>query len=298
MLGGLVTALLVLVTTVSPVDARLGGAGGNCPPGQNDCSVWDSTGSTGGGGGGGNGSGGGSGGAGASSCYRNGTRVPCYDTLLGWFNSSDGCYYKILEPQPDNTPSGQNYYLRSCPNGQQDPVLLASPPSGFGSPPDPVDLAWNALAKITLAAPPIAVAPRKSIGPGLVGLPVWFWANTDQRYWRQAASDSDPRGLSVQITATVTTIVWHLGDDRTITCKGPGIAYNPTVHRGRAPRLSAGECGVPGGYRRAGTYQVYATTHWTVHWVSSSGAAGNLPEQTRNTGTVPIQIRELQVVTE
>ena len=62
----------------------------------------------------------------------------------------------------------------------------------------------------------------------------------------------------------------------------------------RAGRTSP-DCGYDRGYARAGTYQVSATTFWTVEW-SGGGESGEIA-QSRVSGTVPVQINELQVVT-
>ena len=84
--------------------------------------------------------------------HRDGEAVPCYDDLLGWFNSSDGCYYKVAEPQPAGVPEGRTSYLVSCAGGLAggEPVVLDDPPPGFGAPPDPADLAARALASLNL----------------------------------------------------------------------------------------------------------------------------------------------------
>ena len=45
----------------------------------------------------------------------------------------------------------------------------------------------------------------------------------------------------------------------------------------------------------ADTYQVSATTFWTVEW--SGGGESGVIAQSRSSGVVPVQINELQVVT-
>jgi len=284
---------LLLSLLVAPAPAALADPGGSCPPTEPDCHVWDDQkprprpGDPGGGK-----PGDGGGGGKPAVCMRDGEPVKCYDELLGWFNNSDGCYYKLQEPQPEDVAEGKKRYLRSC-NGQLDTVELDTPPDGFGAPPDPQELAWRAYAKITLAAPPISVAPRPAAGPGLVGLPVWLWADRDSRWWQLSASDTE-RGLTVRITAEVTKIVWDLGNGDQVTCPpGGGTAYDPARDAGRTP-----ECGLPQGYQRPGDYAIHATTHWTVRWSSSSGAGGELPPQVRTSDPTPIRIDELQVVTQ
>ncbi|MFJ8579016.1 hypothetical protein [Micromonospora sp. NPDC093277] len=292
----LLAAGLALLLTLAGAPARGANPGGNCPPGQNDCNVWDDDPAVppGPGGGGDNGGGGNNGGT-APKCQWNGRTIPCYDDLLGWFNNSDGCYYKLAEPQPE-APDGQQWYVRTCNGGDlgdQTVVLLDDPPPGYGAPPDPEELARRALASITLRPPRIAVAPRRSNGPGLVGLPVWMWASTGRSYFGPLQASASDRGLTVRITARVTRVVWTMGDGTEITCTGPGTAYDA---KGRWAGQTSPDCGYDRGYARAGTYQVSATTYWTVHW-RGGGHSGDIA-QSRASGTVPVQINELQVVTQ
>ncbi|MGK5520426.1 hypothetical protein ACSNN9_13850 [Micromonospora sp. URMC 107] len=289
--------LLALGAAVPAIAAGRADPGAECPPGQSDCSVWDDDPGTpgdpavvpapagiarGGGGGG--------------KCQWNGRTVACYHDVLGWFNNGDGCYYKLAHPQPE-APEGKQWYLRSCSGsglGTQTPVLLDAPPPGFGAPPDPEELARRALAKITIATPRIAVAPRRSKGPGLVGLPVWMWGSNgdDPRYFGpiQQASETE-RGLTVEITATFDRIVWDMGNGDQVTCSDAGTAYR--ADGPRAGRRSP-DCGYHSGYPKAGDYRVRATTYWKVTW-EGGGQSGVIPVN-RPTGTIPVRINELQVV--
>ncbi|MCW3839447.1 hypothetical protein ONA70_04965 [Micromonospora yasonensis] len=283
--------VLLLALAGSPVHAA--GPGGDCPPGQNDCNVWDDDPGVPGGPGGGSTGGGGSGDGATPKCQWDGRVIPCYDNLLGWFNNSDGCYYKLEEPQPE-APDGKQWYLRTCNGGDlgdQSEVLLDAPPPGYGAPPDPEELARRALASISLLPPRIAVAPRRSKGPGLVGLPVWMWASSGPGYFGPLTASASDRGLTVEITAQVDRIVWTMGDGQKVTCTGPGTPY---AADGPLAGLTSPDCGYDPGYARAGTYRVSATTFWTVHW-SGGGESGDIA-QSRVSGTVPVQINELQVV--
>ncbi|SBT50483.1 hypothetical protein [Micromonospora auratinigra] len=293
----LLAAGLALLLALVGAPARAEGPGADCPPGQNDCNVWDDEpGTPGGPGGGGNTGGGGSGDGAAAKCQWNGRAIPCYDDLLGWFNNGDGCYYKLAEPQPD-APDGKQWYVRTCNGGDlgaQSVVLLDAAPPGYGAPPDPEELARRALAKISLLPPRIAVAPRKSKGPGLVGLPIWLWASPGEDYFGPLTASASDRGLTVSITAKVDRIVWTMGDGNTVTCTGAGTPYDAKGARAGEP---SPDCGYPGGYARAATYKVRATTFWTVHWQASSGGQEGDIAQSRLSGIVDVKINELQVVT-
>lgn len=292
-LGGLTTKAGV-ATSDRIVAVQRAAPGAECPPGQDDCTVWDDEpgrpgrpGKPGDGGGGG-----------SRTCQRNGTTVPCYDPLLGWFNNSDGCYYKLAQPQPPGGPAGKKLYLRSCTGGpaSQEPVWLDAPPDGFGTPPDPAELARRALASITLRQPTVGIAPNK--GPGLVGLPVWLWTDPGPQTWGPQRASARAPGLTVRIEARVVKIVWTMGDgSRPITCDNPGVAYDPARHRDTLPKC--GYAGYPRSSRSqpGGTYQVTATTTWQVTWTGGS-RRGTLPLQIRTSDPREIRIDELQVVTE
>ncbi len=290
-------ALALLLATGGAVPATAADPGAECPPAQPKCNVWDDDpGTPGGGGNGGDDGGDNGGGGGRGVCHWNGRTISCYDKVLGWFNNQDGCYYKLEEPQPE-APEGKQWYLRTCYGGElgiQHTVLLDAPPPGFGAPPDPDELARRAFASISLLAPRAAVAPRKDIGPGLVGLPVWMWASPGDNYFGPLRASASDRGLTVTIEAKVDRIVWDMGNGVRVTCTGPGTPYDA---KGRRAGRSSPDCGYHSGYPKAGTYQVQATTHWSVRWRSSSGQTGNIPGVTRTTGPVAIQINELQVVT-
>ncbi|MBQ1050898.1 hypothetical protein KBX50_20790 [Micromonospora sp. C51] len=296
LLGG---ALAVLLATGGAVPATAADPGAECPPAQPNCNVWDDDPGTpgGGGNGGDNGSGGDNGGGGGGGvCQWEGRTIPCYDDVLGWFNSGDGCYYKLAEPQPE-APEGQQWYVRTCYGGavgDQRTVLLDAPPQGFGAPPDPEELARRAFASITLLAPRAAVAPRKSVGPGLVGLPVWMWAERGANQFGPLSAEATDRGLTVTIQAEVDRVVWDMGNGDEVTCTGPGTPYD---RRGSYAGQPSPDCGYHSGYPEAGTYTVRATTYWSVTWTSSGGDSGSIGGVTRTTGPVGIQINELQVVT-
>ncbi|GAB3056154.1 hypothetical protein [Micromonospora schwarzwaldensis] len=289
---------LAALLTLTGAPARAADPGGSCPPEQTNCDVWDDDpgvpGGGGGPGGGGNDGGGSGSGGGTAKCQWNGQVVKCYDDVMGWFNNSDGCYYKLAEPQLP-APDGKQWYTASCvggATGQQGNVLLDAPPGGFGTPPDPEELARRALASISLLPPRAAVAPRRSKGPGLVGLPVWMWASPGNSYFGPLSASASERGLTVSINAKVDRIVWHMADDLDVECHGPGTPYNSSGPHAGAP---SPDCGLPNGYPKAGTYQVYATTFWTVTW--SGGGERGVIDQSRVSGVIPVQINELQVVT-
>jgi hypothetical protein len=298
---GAFTAALALV--LSGTSAALAGDGGaECPPTQTTCTGWGEGGGGTGTGGGGTGDGDGpdTGGGGGGPCVRDGEEVPCEDDLLGWFNSTDGCYYRVAEPQPAGVAEGSTAYVRSCGAGGLaggEPVVLPDPPPGFQAPPDPAVLAARALATLDLRPPTIGIAPNPAVGPGLVGLPIWLWVPPDGNpddnasSWGPLTASESERGVTVNLTAVVGKIVWDMGDGNTVTCTNPGTPY--ARQGGKSPT-----CGYDG-YRTANRgderYTVTAVTTWTVTW-DAGEQEGAINGVTRE-GSAQIRIDELQVVT-
>ncbi|MFE0588767.1 hypothetical protein [Micromonospora echinospora] len=297
--AALVATLTGLTLTITAPAPAVAAPGAECPVGQTDCSVWDdepgTPGNPGGPGGPGGGDGDGNGG-GPAKCQWNGKPVDCYDEFAGWFNSNDGCYYKPTQSPPP-ADEGMQWYTKTCINpsggwGSWENVQLPAPPPGFGAPPDPEELAFRALASIDLLKPHIWVAPRKSQGPGLVGLPIWMWASRGPNYFGEISASASERGLTVRITAKVDRAVWNMGDGETVTCKGPGTPYSTTGPFAGQP---SPDCGYRNGYRKAGTYRISVTNHWVVEWWGGN-ESGTIPV-TRTSDSAQIQINELQVVT-
>ncbi|MBE1485826.1 hypothetical protein [Plantactinospora soyae] len=294
--AGVLVLAATIVLTGGPAAARDPVA--ECPPGQGNCDVWehlpgepgddDSGGSD-------DGDGGGSGGGDRVCKKDDGTVVPCYDELRGWFNSADDCYYKRMEPQSPETPAGMTSYLKTCGGpATAEPVFLADPPAGF-EPPDPREMALDLLAGLDLAAPQIRTAPSGTAG--LVGVPVWLY---DASSWARVGADASAGGVTVEIEAIPTKVVWDMGNgDPPVTCTSAGIPFKAGQHDPRRP--PAGACTYDGYPRssqglRDGKYQITATKHWTVPWSSSTGD-DEPPLAAQLTTEGSIQIDELQVVT-
>ncbi len=285
----------VLVLILAGGTAALADPGAECPPDTPDCTVWDDGGGSSGGGdnGGGGDTGGGSGtGGGSRDCRRGEEKVPCYDDVVGWFNAEDGCYYKLAEPQPPGGEEGRSAYLRTCGNAS-DLQWLDDPPGGFEQRASPQELAYDALATITLRGADIRMAPDPG-GAGLVGLPVWMWTPSTPQTWGPNTASASQAGVTVTISAQATRITWDMGDGATVTCTTPGTPYDPSY--GARPSPDCGYAGYakPSRGQRGGKYRVTATTSWQVTW-SGGGESGVIPV-TRQSQTA-VRIDELQVVT-
>ncbi|HEU4945956.1 MAG TPA: hypothetical protein VFT31_02275, partial [Kribbella sp.] len=151
-------------------------------------------------------------------------------------------------------------------------VWLPGPPDTVVT--DPLTLAYEAIAKMQLAAPQIGTAP----GPGAIGvvnMPVWMWVTKSENTWGPIKRDASVPGLTVTATAQVKAVTWTMGDGHTIRCEGPGTPYQKTYGIKDSPT-----CGHH--YRKTSRqqpsckYAVTARADWQITWQSTLGDTGQL----------------------
>ncbi len=238
---------------------------------------------------------------GSSTCSYQGNEIPCTGPEGSTWSSAHGCYVgeafpaDETEPPPGQTeedgawhvcyfpPPGSSWELMWIENGT---VTI-----------DPEVLAQRAIASMDLDPITIGIVPES--GPnrvGLVGLPVWMWVDspTDDTFGPITASASEG-SVSASATASVSNIVWDMGDGTTVTCTGKGTQY--ADHYGKKDSPTCGHR-----YEKMstdqpdGAYQVTATSHWVVEW-TGGGQSGTI-EFDLTTDALPIRIGEAQVLTQ
>ena len=150
------------------------------------------------------------------------------------------------------------------PNGQT-PQGAPAPP-----PPDPEVLAQQLIAQLTLSAP----AARSQVPPQgapLIDQPIWFWIDGGADVLGPLTSSVTERGVTVSLTASLTSTVWSVGDGSSITCAGPGTPYpDPSLTDEATAKSDSPTCG----YRYAhssknvtgSVYTVSVSSTWTVQW--------------------------------
>ena len=254
-----------------------------------------------GGGGGGDNDGGGS-----STCSYAGKEIPCTGPAGSVWNGT--CY--VGGPVPRQPPHGPNgatipedgaYHVCYIPPGFHARLFCYATPCvwvGVGETLiDPVVLANRAIVAMDLDPITIGIVPES--GPdrvGLVGLPVWMWVdNQTEDTWGPITRSAAEGPVSVSATASVSSIVWDMGDGTTVTCTGPGTPY--ADHYGKQDSPTCGHR-----YEKMstdqpdGAYQVTATSHWVVEW-TGGGQSGTI-ELDLTTEPLPIRVGEAQVLTQ
>ena len=176
--------------------------------------------------------------------------VPC-SSEQGWWVQSRQCYAKAASPQPaksdpvwEGRTDGAVYdCLRPLlgPGGFIVTQFWSASPPGVGAPPDPRVIAQQAIAVMNLRAVRIGMVPEPRPGRvGLVGLPVWMWAQQpDSTTWGPVTRTATAGGYTVTATAKVTKVVWAMGDGRDRGVPHPGHPVRGPVRDEVQPRLRA-----------------------------------------------------------
>lgn len=242
------------------------------------------------------------GGSGESICTNSGKKIPCRSVAGVW---NGDCYVKAVKPPPRRTDSvwegNTDGLIVTCtpPGCVEQPDQSWIPDCAFdrwiASMPDPggpsaEQLALRAVSQMQLSPIDIGIVPEE--GPdrvGIVGMPQWMWVDEPAPNTFGPISMTATAGsASVTATATVEKVVWDMGDGSTVTCTSPGTAYEDRFDDADSP-----DCGHR--YTKQGTYEVTATSYWTVEWegMGQSGTILRDFDQTAN-----IVMGEAQVITQ
>ncbi|MFB7751035.1 ATP/GTP-binding protein [Streptomyces sp. NPDC056121] len=226
--------------------------------------------------------------------------VPCNLDGLGTWSNAHNCYFKAADPQPPaGDPAREGHaaddgavYNAYCPNNpNMQSMWFAQPPNGAAAAVDPKVLALQAVKKMTLLGPDIGIAPKPG-GKGVVGMPVWMWANDAPNAWGPVVASASAGAVTVTATAKVSKVAWSMGDGSKVVCNGRGTAYKAAFGKKVSP-----DCGYrydqPSTAASSGKYHVTATATWTIDW-QGGGQSGQLTEVRAN--AVDITVAEVQVL--
>lgn len=260
-------AVLLVATGASGAQAA---AVVECPQGTvwngDECSLVIKTPSSGGGSGGG-------GSAAKSACTYQGMQIACASPH-GYWNAARNCYVQPSSPQPpqDNAiwaghTDGAIYTCTVFIGGVTSSYWFwaASSPVAV----DPAALAQQIRDSMTFTPAQIGIVPEAKPGSiGLVGLPTWLWVqNPGATVLGPQTKSLTAGGVTVTLTAKVTSTTWTMGDGGVATCVGAGTPYQDAYGADPSPT-----CGYR--YAKQGVYTVTARTNWTATWTSNTGAQG------------------------
>lgn len=216
--------------------------------------------------------------------------------------SSDGaepdpCVFTRAQPQPPvgdpawrgHGPQDGAIYMESCPRppdsaANNDGTIaffgtgwyfaLLFEPNGFAPAAqrvDPQALAQQAMAALRMQAPQIGLAPPAGTD-AIIGNPVWMWIGRGPNLTGPTRASASAGGITVTAVATVTQVVWSMGDGHTVAC-GSGTPYAPGA-TGPSP-----DCGyvygeASGLHAPGGAWPITASATWTITW-AGGGASGS-----------------------
>ncbi len=218
--------------------------------------------------------------------------VPCYIPGKGFYGG-DGCWYLLATGSDLALAEGlsgkaippDRWYVGSC----GDPLTDWWPSSYiryriFGPDGPGVDvLADEAVDRLRLPTPAISLNPLLTVAPDsppaqVVHVPTWLWV--DSTTWAGQSASASAGGLTVTARATPTTVVWEMGDGKTVTCRGPGTPWESHAD----PSKPSPTCGhtylTP--TARGAAYTVRATVTWEITW-TGGGESGTRPDMTTTT---------------
>ncbi|MFI7449676.1 hypothetical protein ACIBQX_19430 [Nonomuraea sp. NPDC049714] len=180
-------------------------------------------------------------------------------------------------------PKDGAWYERKCSDGSRNIIWIANQHAPDAS----EQLARRAYKQIPIAVPQVLTAPPRG-REGLVGLPHWFFLADGQ--WAAKSKRVRAGSTWAEATAKPQRMTIETGDGRTITCHGPGTAFDPhrpiEVQRSTCSHL----------YKQpAHANQVTVSVTWAGTWRGSGGAGGVLPPITRSV-TFPVRIVEAQAL--
>ena len=233
-------------------------------------------------------------------CRFNGHEIPCTNAVGYWSNRVEAwCTLRVPQPPLSDSAWGGNttgaIYLCTRPahSGIPDPAMVvtrwlpAAPEA-----PDPETIAWRILAELDLESPELGVFPRGDSAQrmGFVGWNVWLWAAADSdRQWGPVSASQSEGGVSVSLTARVTSMTWDMGNGDTVSC-GKGTAWTLAATGGK--NVASPTCGYV--YEADGRYTVRGSSTWEVAW-SGGGQLGTIPLTLSREAEVIVG--ELQAVT-
>lgn len=136
----------------------------------------------------------------------------------------------------------------------------------------PAEIARRLMSQVQLKPIKVGITPlaKSPDSMGLVGLPVWLWADDPSpTTWGPVTITAG--GMS--LTAQVSSVSWDMGDGTKFSC-GKGTEWKKGMALPDGSAYPSPTCGHT--YSKQGRYTISATSHWVAHW-SGYGQSGDIP---------------------
>ena len=139
----------------------------------------------------------------------------------------------------------------------------------------------------------LAPDPTVALSRSYVGVPVWMWAaDPTPDTFGPYTESGEIGGLDITATATVSSLLWTMGDGTTVACATGGTPYEPSLGFADSPncghRYSQTSTSQPGG-----RFPITATSQWDITWtVGAQTGVINVTTVSESS----VEIRELQSV--
>ena len=148
------------------------------------------------------------------------------------------CPYSVASPVPAAARPGRGaqpgaWYVDLCVQGTTQGMATGVQWFGNGQvpgtpPPDPATVGAKAASELQLPSPSLVLSPSNT---GYVNLAEWLWI--EPSIWHPFTTSAQACNAggctTASATATPAYVTWTTGDGSTLTCDGPGTAYNPAL---------------------------------------------------------------------
>lgn len=210
--------------------------------------------------------------------------VPC-SAEYGYWSNHYNCYISAVDPQPpagdpswlDHQPGDGAVYVCFQPQTDIDiRIWSQNAPAGADTGPTPRDVAQIAIAQMDLRAIDMGMVPQPGgDNLGIVGMPVWMWAqNPGVHTYGPIKATASAGGITITANARVRKITWDMGDGTKVVCTNAGTPYEARYGKKDSP-----DCGhtyvTSSASKATGNFTVTATSDWVVTW-QGAGQTGTI----------------------
>lgn len=227
----------------------------------------------------------------------------------GWVCTSTKLLLNDLGGTPPGGPTPGSWYSVTCTNqstgGQVTqtewiPNQTPGPAPTVAPAPvaNPYAVALQAERTMVLPRPTLRFNPS---GASVVNLPTWLWI--DAGLWHPYTVTATIGTVSATAVATPTMVAWSMGDGHTVTCAGPGTAFDnsrpSSVQRtacSYAYMVSSAGQPSPDGDPNHGSFTVRSTVSWSVTWTAQGAPGGGVLPGLTTSATALLPVAQVESV--